>query len=173
MTPTKRWCTQPGIIWSCFPCITLVTTLVIPRREISVIVLTTNFKQMRVICNELSHYSGTAQRSSNWFFPQFNRTPRLPEEIPGTNQNVVACRNTWQRTGVVIRESNGTRSKTIKIWRIKISATVCTHFMAIQTVEQQHHHILWCCCHGVAPIKTSSSHFIVVSNITSWLFANK
>jgi len=38
-----------------------MATVVIPRSEISVVILATHFKQMRVICDELCHYTGAAQ----------------------------------------------------------------------------------------------------------------
>lgn len=67
-------------------------------------VFTANFKEVRVIGDQIGDDAGTTQRNGDGFFPYFNGAPRFPQEIPCSNQDVVAGGNTRQRTSVMVGE---------------------------------------------------------------------
>ena len=63
------WRTNPRRVGTGLPRIAFVTTLVLPRREIAVIVLATGLEKMWVIGDQLRDNARTPQRGSDCFFP--------------------------------------------------------------------------------------------------------
>ena len=63
------WRTNPRRVGTGLPRIAFVATLVLPRREIAVIVLATGLEKMWVIGDQLRDNARTPQRGSDCFFP--------------------------------------------------------------------------------------------------------
>jgi len=59
-----------------------------------------------MIGDQLRHDPVAAQRFRDWLFPQINRAPRLPQKIPGADEQVVAGRYARQRARMVVGEAH-------------------------------------------------------------------
>ena len=173
--PVRRGA-EPTRVGPRLPRVTLVTSFVRPGCEVGVIVLAADFEEMRVIGHQLRHHPRAPQRGSDGLLPEFDRTPRLPQEIPRPDQDVVARGNAGQRPGVVIGELRRPSRETIDVRCVELCTAVRREVVAVQTVEQQHHQVLRhgrrrrCGAHAG---NTCSIHSRVASSITSWLLERR
>ena len=115
---------------------------ILPGKEVSVIVLTSGLKQVRVIAEEHTRDTLAPQLIGHRPLPKLNRTPGPPEKIHGTHKNVMARRHAGQRTREVIIENNRTLGETVKIRCCEFLAAVGAKHVPVQTVEQHDNYLL-------------------------------
>src|SRR5208282_3537509 len=118
------------------PWVALVPALVVPRGEVGVIIFAADFKQMRMIRDQFRDDAGRAKIGGQRTFPYFDRSPRLPQKIDRSAQDVVTRRDAWQRACVVTVEANRAPREGVEVGRGKLASAVSTEHVAIEAVEQ-------------------------------------
>ena len=87
------------------PRVALVSALIIPGREVAVVVLAAGLEQVRVIGDELRGDALASQRCRERLFPDLDRAPGAPQEIERAAQDVVARGHARQRAREVPRRN--------------------------------------------------------------------
>lgn len=103
---------------------------------------------MRVVGDQLCDDTFTPKCCSYRLFPQFDRAPRLPQEIPRTNQNVVSGGDAWQRPCVMVCECDAALGESVDVGGIKLFAFKRRKVMLVEAVQQNDNDILGLDRHG-------------------------
>src|SRR5262249_6932329 len=116
----------------------------------------------RMIGHEHRRHARAPQRLRDRFLPEFDRTPRLPQEVERTAQHVVARRHAGQRADEMRIELDGTAREAIEIRRVELAPTIAREHVSIEAIEEYDDDVLRH-VHGCAPIgrevdSTESTH---------------
>jgi len=112
-----------------------MTPQIVPRGEIGVVVLTTGFKQVRMVGDELTGNPGHPEVLGDVVLPQLDRPPRPPQEIPGSTEQIVTSGHAGQRRRVMTGEAQRPGRKTIKVGRLELTASVGPEHVPVKAVE--------------------------------------
>ena len=80
------------------PRVTFVTSHVLPRAEVGVVVLAADLEQVRMVGHEHRRDPRPPQLVGDRVFPDLDRAPRPPEEVERADEQVVAGRHARQRS---------------------------------------------------------------------------
>ena len=106
------------------PRIAFVAAQIFPRAKLGVVVLATVFEEVRMIGDEHRRHAGATQRLRDRFFPQLDRTPRLPRKVERAAQHVVPRRHARQRADEVVVELHRAAREAIEVRRFEFRAAV-------------------------------------------------
>jgi hypothetical protein len=101
-----------------------------------VVVLAARLEQVRMVGDELGDDAGASQRRGNGLLPQFDRTPRPPQEVERPDEHVVPRRHARQRAAVVLGEANRSAGEAIEVRRVELGPAVAPEQMTVQRVEE-------------------------------------
>ncbi len=124
------------------PRIALVAADVVPAGEVDVVVLAARLEQVRVVRHEHRGDVGPPECRRDRFLPQLDRPPRLPEEVEGPDEDVVARRHARQRPGDVGGERRRPQCEPIEVRRRELGATVRAEHVPVERVEQDDDDVL-------------------------------
>ncbi len=135
-------CPDRRVVGPRAPRVALVATHEVPGAEVGVEVLAARLEQVGMIGGEHGVHTRAAQRRGDRLLPQFDRPPRLPEEVERTTQDVVAGGHAGQRTGDVTLEPGRPRRESVEVRRRELVAAVRAEHVSVQRVEQDHRDVL-------------------------------
>ncbi len=135
-------CTDRRAVGKRAPRIALVAAHEVPRAEVGVEVLSARFEEVRVIGGEHRVHTRASQRGGDRLLPQFDRPPRLPQEVERAAQDVVPRRHARQRAGHVAIEPRGSRSESIEVRGVELVAAVRAEHVPVERVEQHDDDVL-------------------------------
>lgn len=118
--------------------VAFVPAQIFPGNEVCVVVLPAGFEEVRVVRNQHRRHTLLAQGTADRLLPHFDGSPRTPQEVERTAQDVVSRWHAGKRPCYVPIEAKGTRGEAIEIRRLELRTPVGPEHVAIQTVEQHH-----------------------------------
>ena len=119
------------------PRVALVAALVVPGREVGVVVLAAGLEQVRVVGDQLVATPAARSWSVIGVLPELDRAPRPPQEVERAAQDVVAGRHARQRAGVVAGRSAPTALREpVEVRRVELAAAVGAEHVPVEAVEQ-------------------------------------
>jgi hypothetical protein len=114
----ERGCSRPRRIGARTPRIAFVAAHVIPRGEISVIVLSTHLEEVGMVGDEHRRDFGPPQLDGDRILPHLDRAPRTPQEVERADEEIVTRRHAGQRPGPVAVEAQGACPEPVDVGRV-------------------------------------------------------
>src|SRR5208282_3320651 len=123
------------------PRVALMAALVVPGGEIGVVVLAADLEQMWMVRDQLGDDACRAEIAGQRPFPDFDRAPRLPQEVQRAAQDIVPRRYAWQRARVVPIEAKGAAGERVEVRGRELTPAIGAQHMPIKAVEQDYDRI--------------------------------
>src|SRR5208282_3139909 len=137
----ERRRTEPAWIGPRLPGVTLMAALVVPGGEVGMVVLAADLEQMWMVRDQLGDDACRAEIAGQRPFPDFDRAPRLPQEVQRAAQDIVPRRYAWQRARVVPIKANGAAGKCVEVRGRELAPAVGAQHVPIEAVEQDYDRI--------------------------------
>ena len=111
-----------------------------PSREVGVVVLAAGLEEVGMVGHEHGGDTRLGQFGGDGVLPDFDGSPRLPQEVECSTENVMARRDARQRAGVVGGEAQGPPGQPVDVGCVELAGTVRAEQVAVEAVEENDHH---------------------------------